>query len=600
MDILTFEIGLTLGILLITIALFITEAFRVDIIAILVMLTLGWTGLLEPQEVFSGLSSNAVIAIIAIMIIGEGIEKSGAMEQLAQPLIALAGQEQKRLTAVLSITAGFISGAMQNIGVIALFLPVVRKSSRKLNFPLRKMLMPVGFAVLLGGNLTMVGAGNLIILNDLLLQQGAEAFNLFAPLPIGLILLLFGVGYFYLFGDILLPSSQEEQEEGFSEKQERIIESRGLETKVYEVQIPKDCTITGMTQSGAGIWEEYNLYLLALQEEDDLTYAPWRFTRLAAQQKLVLMGEEGCVKRFVDDYELELLTEYEDYQAHPGLADSAFAELMIPPRSDYQGKTLRDISLRKNYQLNPIKLVRGEKEISGDFSDMKFHAGDTLVVYGPISNIKHIKNQAGILLLTSLKESSIDNKPVLAMAAFLFSIGLILFGINIALAFFSGAVIIMLSGIINKEQIYQAVDWKTVFLLTGLIPLGIAMEKTGAAEFLARLLIGPLAEGPVFVILLAIALLASSFTLFMSNVASVVVLVPLVMVIGRELGIDPSGLALLVGLSASNSFILPTHQVNAFFMNAGQYKSRDFFRAGGLLTLSYILLSAILVYFFYI
>jgi Na+/H+ antiporter NhaD/arsenite permease-like protein len=180
------DIALTLIILLTTIILFITEAFRVDITAIIVMLTLAWTGLLSPAEAFSGLGSNAVIAVIAIMIIGYGLEQSGFMQKLSKPLLAAAGEEEKKLMVILSLAAGTVSALMQNIGVIALFLPIVRKMTKKLGLSLRKVLMPVGFAVILGGNLTMVGAGNLIILNDLLLQQNTETFNLFAVFPLGL------------------------------------------------------------------------------------------------------------------------------------------------------------------------------------------------------------------------------------------------------------------------------------------------------------------------------------------------------------------------------------------------------------------------------
>jgi di/tricarboxylate transporter len=161
-------------------------------------------------------------------------------------------------------------------------------------------------------------------------------------------------------------------------------------------------------------------------------------------------------------------------------------------------------------------------------------------------------------------------------------------------------VLIVLSGIVDLDEIYEAVDWKTVFLLTGLIPLGIAMENTGAAEYLADLVIMPLQDGPVFLILLAVALLASIFTLFMSNVAAVVVLVPLVMIIGNQIGVAPRGLALLAAVSASNSFILPTHQVNAFFMSTGDYKSSDYLKAGSFLSLAYIFIASLMVYFFYI
>ncbi len=595
-----FEIALTLIILLTTIVLFITEAFRVDITAILVMLTLGWTGLITPSETFSGLSSNAVIAIIAIMIIGYGMEQSGIMQKITRPLLKVAGGEEKRLTAILSLAAGGLSALMQNIGVIALFLPVVRKMTAKLNFSLRKVLMPVGFAVILGGNLTMVGAGNLIILNDLLLQQDVEPFNLFAVFPIGLAVLLFGLGYFYFFSGSLLPSAKKEKE-GFLEKQQRLISNWELATTVHSYLISKDSELLNKTLEESKLWSNYNLYLLAIKEGDDTAYAPWRYTRFAAGQKVLIMGEEDNLQSFAEDYNLNSEKEYNNYLEHRELEETAFAELMLPPRSELAGKSIREIAVRKNYFVNPVHLIRGEREISGDFSDFTLKAGDTLVVYGPNENIRQLKTENDFVLLTSLPEKKTEaNKPFFAIGSFLLSILLIILGFNLGLAFFTGAVLIILSGIVRVNEIYQAVDWKTVFLLTGLIPLGIAMENTGTAEYLANLMIMPLEEGPIFLILLAVSLLASIFTLFMSNVAATVVLVPLVMIIGNRIGIEPRGLALLAAVSASNSFILPTHQVNAFFMSAGDYKSSDYLKAGAFLTIAFIFISSLLVYLFYI
>jgi len=595
-----YEIALTLIILLITIILFISELFRVDITAVMVMLTLAWTGLLSPAEAFSGLSSNAVIAVIAIMIIGYALEQSGFMQKLSRPLLAAAGSGEKRLMVILSFAAGAVSALMQNIGVIALFLPLVIKMTKKLDLSLRKVLMPVGFAVILGGNLSMVGAGNLIILNDLLLQQKAETFNLFAVFPLGLAVLVFGILYFYFFGSTLLPEA-EKKEEGFFKLQQKLIENLELATKVHNFIIPDNSKLLNKTLEESRLWSDYNLYLLALIEDGDISYAPWRFSRFAAEQEVIIMGEEADLHNFAEDYNLIPEEECDHCLKHSELEDTAFAELMIPPRSKLAGKSIREVELRKNYFINPIHLIRGEKEIEADFSDLILRAGDTLVVYGLNQNIRHLKNENELILLTSLPvEKTEDNKPFLAVGSFLLSILLIILGFNIGLSFFTGAVIVILSGIIKPNQIYQAVDWKTVFLLTGLIPLGIAMENTGAANYLANLMIMPLRNGPVFLILLAVSLLASIFTLFMSNVAATVVLVPLVMIIGRQIGVDPRGLALLAAVSASNSFILPTHQVNAFFMSAGNYSSSDYLRAGAFLSLSYIIIVSLIVYLFYI
>jgi len=595
-----YEIALTLLILLSTIVLFITEAFRVDIVAVLVMLTLGWTGLITPAEAFSGLSSNAVIAVIAIMIIGYGMEQSGVMQKITKPLISAAGNGEKRLTVILSLSAGALSGLMQNIGVIALFLPVVRKITKKLNLSLRKVLMPVGFAVILGGNLTMVGAGNLIILNDLLIQQNADPFNLFAVFPIGLAVLLFGIIYFYFFGTKLLPSAREE-ETGFYEKQKELVSDWDLSTKTHNYIISGESDLLHKTLEGSNLWSDYNLYLLAVKEGGDISYAPWRFTRFAEGQELIIMGEESDLNDFAEDYGLVPVEECEHCLDHEELEDSSFAELMLPPRSDLCGKSIRQIAVRKNYLVNPIYLIRGEDEIGDDFSDIGLSPGDTMVVYGSHRNIKHLKDDKDLILLTPLpSEEAEDNKPLFAIGAFLLSILLIILGFNLGMAFFTGAMLIVLSGIVDLKDIYRAVDWKTVFLLTGLIPLGIAMENTGAAEYLANLMIMPLRDGPVFLVLLAVALLGSIFTLFMSNVASTVVLVPLVMIIGSQIGVDPRGLALLAAVSASNSFILPTHQVNAFFMSAGDYKSSDYLKAGSFLSITYIFIASLVVYLFYI
>lgn len=595
-----FEITLTLAILAATIILFIIDFLRVDIIAIIVMLTLAWTGLISPAEAFSGLSSNAVIAIIAIMIIGQGMEQSGVMQRISKPLLAVSGKNEKRLTVILSLAAGSLSGLMQNIGVIALFLPVVRKMTRKLNLSLRKVLMPVGFSVILGGNLTMVGSGNLIILNDLLLQQGSEPFNLFAVFPIGGLLLLFGTAYFYIFGDFLLPKA-EEKKESFLQRQQKLIENWDLSTKAHNYIISEKSMLLNKTLEESKLWSDYNLYLLAIKEDNDISYAPWRFTRFAAGQEVIIMGKEDDLYAFAENYNLIPEEECEHCLNHRELEDTAFAELMIPPRSELIGKSIRDIAVRKNYFVNPIYLIRGNKEIGDDFSDLTFRTGDILVVYGPNQSIRHLNKENELILLTSLpnKESE-ANKPFLAIGSFLLSILLIILGFNLGLSFFTGAVLMVLFGIVKVNEIYQAVDWKTVFLLTGLIPLGIAMENTGAASFLANLIIIPLKNGPVFLILLAVAVLASIFTLFMSNVAATVVLVPLVMIIGKQIGVDPRGLALLAAVSASNSFILPTHQVNAFFMSAGDYKSSDYLKAGSFLSFIYIFIASLIVYLFYI
>ena len=597
----TGEIALTISILVAAIVLFVTELLRLDITAILIMLLLPWLGLIEPLEAFSGLASNAVIAIIAVMIMGYGLEASGATGMLTGPIIDLAGNRERRMISVLAGSAGFLSAFMQNIGVVALYLPVIRKVNRKTDLSLNRILMPVGFAALLGGNLTMVGSGNLIILNDLLQQRGAEPYNLFSVTPIGIILLLAGIAYMILVGRRFLPG-EDEEESGEEREQRQIIEERGLATTLFRCRVPEGSDLTGLTQESSRLWEEFNLHLIAIREDGDIEYAPWRFTRFSGGQKLLLLGREDDVGRFARAYDMD----YErrgrfDEELDDEAAEAVFAELMVPPRSCFIGQTIREVAVRKNYSVNPVMLARGDREITGDFSDFRIRPGDIIVLFGRPGNIEAAAAGEELLALTPVKSRRKGKKsPGLAFGLFLFSIVLVIAGIQLALALFTGALLMVLAGIVPVNRIYRAVDWQTVFLLTGLIPLGIAMEDSGTADFLARRMMELMGGGHPLVILMAVALLASFFTLFMSNVASTVVLVPLVMIMGSEAGIDPRGLALLAGVCASNSFILPTHQVNAYFMNAGDYSSRDYFRVGLFLTLIYALLAVAAVYLLYI
>ncbi|MCP5106986.1 MAG: SLC13 family permease, partial [bacterium] len=222
----TSDILYLLIILLVTVVFFITELFRVDVVAIIAMLSLVWVGLLSPSEAFSGFSSNAVISIIGVMIIGYGVEKSGLMRKVSGPIISLAGRSENKLIVLVSLTVGGISSFLQNIGAAALFLPAVRRIGREAEIPVPRLLMPMGFAAILGGTLTMVGSAPMILLNDLLATAKLEAFNLFGSTPIGLVLLVSGILYFLFIGKRLLPKGK--VTEKCKDRQRKLIDTFNL------------------------------------------------------------------------------------------------------------------------------------------------------------------------------------------------------------------------------------------------------------------------------------------------------------------------------------------------------------------------------------
>jgi len=594
----TTDIILVLLVLALTIFLFVTEILRVDIVALITLLLLGWLKLVTPAQVFSGLASNAVVSIIGVMIIGYGIDRSGVMRRITVPVIRMAGSSEKRMAAVISIAVGLISGFMQNIGATALFLPAVMRISRKMKVNASRFLMPMGFSAIQGGTITLVGSGPLIILNDLLKQGGQAPYRLFSVTPVGLTLLAGGVLYFLIFGKHVLPSRKSGQLE--PSVQQRLIDTWQLPATIYSCRIPEGSSLISKTSESAALWSRYGLNLLAVMEDGEVTYSPWRFTRFAERQELALLGDKKRFEDFVNDHGLESVESSPFLNNLRSARKMGFAELIVPPRSPFSGKTIRQIAFRKNFIVEPIMLITRQAEERGDLSDILLRPGDILIVYGAWSRIVELGDHVKLVRITS--NDSIDtrkSKPLISILCFLGAIGLVIAGMPLSLSLLSGALAMVILKVIPIDEAYQAVDWRTVFLLAGLIPLGIAMDNTGAAAWLAGGLMEILQGGHPFWIFFGVAALTTVFTLIMSNVAATVLLVPLVLIIGNSAGVNPRALALLVAVCAANSFILPTHQVNALLMSPGGYHNRDYLKAGSIMTVFFLFIVVAMIYFFY-
>jgi len=578
------------------IVLLITEALRIDIVAILVMLSLAWLGLLSPQQAFSGFASNAVIAIIAVMILGYGIDRAGVTIRISRAIMSIAGTGEKRLIGTVSLVVAGLSGLIQNVGATALFLPALMRISRQTSIPASRILMPVGFSAILGGTITMVGSSTLIILNDLLRQGGLEPFDLFAVTPIGIPLVLSGIAYFYLAGRLVLPV----RGQPVAGPQQELIETWQLPCSISYIRVTEESRIVGRTREEMHLINRYGLHLITITEDGDVLYAPWRRARFAAGQVLGLLGEVNDVERFVRDYGLEMVRGQVGVCDVRTDADAGFAEVIIRPRSSVIGKTLKEISFRKQYGVEPILILSGPVEQRVSLSDQPLRAGDTLIVHGRWDRIVQFRPDRDFVLVTPVEGFvARESRAMTATLCFVGALALTFTGVPIALALLSGAIAMVLLGVISIDEAYRAVDWRTIFLIAGLIPLGIAMDVTGAAGLIATRLVEVIAGQPVLVILAVVAVLTTVFSLFMSNVAATVLLVPLIILLAEGLDLDPRGLALLVGLCASNSFLLPTHQVNALLMDPGGYHNRDYLKAGGIMTVIFIVITVVLMYFLY-
>lgn len=593
------EIELAFIVVAVAVLLLVTEVVRVDVAAILVLLILAWTGLVTPAQALSGLGSNAVVSVAAIMILGRGMERAGVVNRIGRAVLRAAGSDERRLLAVISSVVGVISAFMQNVGSAALFLPAILRISKRTKTPASRLLMPMGFAAILGGTLTMVGSTPLIILNDLMMQSGEEPFGFFSVTPIGVVLLASGIGYFILFGHRFLP--RDGRSKADSTFQVDLIETWQLPSVVRYYFVSWKSDLVEKAREDARMRRNYGVTLLAIVEGKEVIYSPWRRTRFSAGQVLALLGEARDLERLASEHGLWEITDDSRLSDLLCEEEAGFAEVVVRPRAPIVGKTPREIGIRKNYGVEPIILLSGTEEQRKDFADRPLNPGDTFVIHGLWDRISKLGSDRNFVLMTPVEsESNNPSKAAHATLCFLGALALALAGFQISIALLTGAMAMILLGVITIDEAYGAVDWRTVLLLAGLIPLGIAMEESGAARFAAMELMNLLQGSPTIVILLAVAALTTFLTLFISNAATAVLLVPLVMVMAQGLGIDPRPLALMVAVSASNSFLLPTHQVNALLMAPGGYRNADFMKVGGIMTVIFIIVTAGMVDLFYL
>jgi len=593
------QILIVLTILAAVVILLATELVRIDVTALICLLALGWSGVLTSTEALGGFSSHAVIAMMAVMIMGRGIAFTGLMDRFARAVSVRVGHGERRIAALLSAAIGLISGFIQNIGAAALFLPGVMGLSRRTRIPPSALVMPMGFAAILGGTLSMVGSGPLILINDLLQNAGLKPYALFSVTPVGIALLTAGILYFLILGRLVLPKRRIDNDS--SSAQQKLIEALHIPNHIRHYAVPSGSPLVGKTSEQSKAWREYGVNFLGVSRSRGVQHAPCRSIRFSAGQVVALLGERENIRRFAMDYGLQTRRPPAGFAGLGDPVKAGFAEVIVPPRSEIEGHSLREYSLRRRHAVEPIMLFSRGEEIRGDFSDHQLMTGDTLVVYGLWEKIAKMQESGAFVVATPFSvERTNRAKSLAAATCFLAAVTLALSGFPISLAFLTGATGMVLTRVLTIQEAYQSIEWKVVFLLAGLIPLGLAMQKSGAAAFLADTVMAGIQEMPTVVMLSAIALMATLFSLFMSNVGAIVVLAPLVIAMGEAGGLDPRPLVLLAAVCAANSFLLPTHQVNVLLMSAGGYRNSDYLKAGGGMTILFLLVVVPVFSLFYL
>ena len=595
---------MTMIILVFVICLFVFEWVRVDVVGIMMMVLLPLIGLISPKEAFVGLSSNAVCSIIAVIIIGAGLDKTGVMNKVAKPILALAGRSEAKIMLLVSGTVGVISSMMQNIGAAALFLPATQRISKRVGIPTSRILMPMGFCAIIGGTLTLVGASPTILLNDLMVLGGEklEPFGLFTQTPIGVCLLLTALLYFLFFGRFILPNASGDAGKGASDVLTQ--EYQGVNSLV-ELHVPEGRGTTGLLDD-LNIRPQFLVTVIGISSPSTRTtnHVPHSYEGINAGDDIVVVGKKENIDRLAAEFGWEIKPALDTFAESLANTNAGMVEAVVSPRSELIGKTLNEVDFKEMFGLNPLVLFKDNRKYYSGLTNIRLAMGDTLLLQGPWEKFHILKNRPApkSLMFASELEGEIlrPQKAMFAvgwLALALFQI--VVLKIQLSVALMSGALGMIITGVLTVDEAYQSVDWMTVFLLAGLIPLGIAFEKTGTAGFIAHTVLGLIGTPSPIVLLGVVGIMASFFTLVISNVGATVLLVPLCMNMAVMAGADPRMAALVVGISASNTFVLPTHQVNALIMRPGGYRTIDYAKAGAVMTLLFLAVELTVIYFFY-
>lgn len=579
----------TLIILAAAVVLFLSERFTVDLVALLVLVALGLSRVLMPQEVFSGLSDPAVVTILAIFVLAHGLEVTGVADRMGDLVVRMAGTSEIRLIAALMATAAFMSLFMNNIAVASILLPASSTVARRSGIKISRLLIPLAFATLLGGAATLFTTTNIVV-SGILKASGYEGFGVLDFLPVGLPIVITGIAYMVFWGRKLLPiEKKDEREEVLRKAHEDLLSTYHLQARLFRARIPEGSRLGQCTLAESTLRDYYNLNVMAVERDGERVMAPVPEYVLQEGDVLLLEGKlEEFRKLDVEPFlEIEPTPAYQERDLET--SSIRILEVVLSPRSQFIGRTLKETRFRETFGMTVLAVWNGERVIRTGLTDLKLSFGDALLLQGPRDRLPLLYLSPEMIVLTKeeIPVRRINSKQILALAIFLVTILTASLGIfSVGEVMLAGALTMVVLKVLSLEQAYRKIEWRIVFLVAGMLPLGLAMTKTGATALFAHVLInilGPFGPKALLLGLLVVTVLLSQA---MKGAAVSAVIAPIAIQTAQQAGVDPRTLAMGVALATSMAFITPLgHPVNILMMGPGGYTFRDFLRVGLPLTI---------------
>jgi len=583
------DIFVVLSILLIAIFLFATEWVRMDLVSLMVLLALGLTGQVTPIEAFAGFSNPAVITVAAMFIISEAIANTGATVKLGQKLMLFAGSNASRLVVIIMLTVAAFSAFINNIGATAIMMPLVISMAQKVRIPPSKLLIPLAFGSLLGGVCTLIGTPPNILMNELLFEFTGQNFRMFDFTPIGVLIVAAGVVYMVKLGYKLLPSR----------KSGTLTEAYQVKEYITEVAILDNSPLVGKTIAQSGLEEEYKLKVRALLRKRRKIPLPRRNRKLQGGDILFLEGNPEAILKVRSKKGLHVVPERDNPpDQNSDSKNIVVVEATLAPTSEMVGKTLREVRFADTHGLTVLAIWRSGSPVVKKVDHVVLRFGDVLLLQGTQQKALHLGKEHGFLLLGGVPQVSYyPRKAPIAIGTLIGVVFLATTGaMPIMLSATLGALFLVLCNCLTPKEAYESIDWSIILLIAGTLPLGIAMENSGAAELLAGIIVGGIGPFGPWSVMVGLFMVTFLLTSIMSNAAAAVLIAPIAFNAALELSVNPKPFFMAVAIAASTCFMTPiSHQSNALVMGPGGYRFLDYTKVGTPLNMLVMLIASLTI-----
>lgn len=591
----TTDLILVLAILAVTLALFVSSRFRLDLVALLSLLALVITGVISTEEALAGFSNPLVLMIAGLFVVGAALFRTGVADAMGRGVERMAGRRPAQLVAVLMGVTAFLSAFLSSTGTVAVMLPVVLSIARRRRISPSRLLIPLAFASLLGGMLTLIGTPPNLVVSRQLVEAGLEPFGFFDFAGPGLVMLALGTTFLVLVSPWLVPERRRAEEVEADQTWFDVFTEYGLHAGLARARVPAGSKLAGQIVSESALRTEYRATVLAISSRTrrrQYTRPAEPDSPILAEDELYLSGVPERIREVIDAFGLELL------EWQPKLPEPLWmVDALIPPRSAWVGKTLRALKLHSGAGVTVFAQRPSGGEGSPVDLDRKLGVGDVLLVSGRIQALRNVTRDARDLVLLADGSSEPRNTRLapVAVAVMLVMLAAMTFGwVSNVIAVLGAACALVVLRCLTAEEAYRNINWESVVLIAAILPMATALDNSGGLKLASRSLLGLSGLHGPLVVMAALFVFTSALSQMVSNTATSVLVAPVAIQAALAMGSNPEPFLMAVAIAASTSFATPVASpVNTLVLNPGGYRFGDFARVG--IPLQLLILAATLV-----